>query len=84
MEEMLTDDDVRVNVAANLKRLLAEREISQSQLARLTGDTQANISHICAGRHVAGAAVLARIADALDTSIDFLVAPPKKVLANAS
>lgn len=85
---MLTDDDVRVNLAANLKRMLAERDISQAELGRLTGVTQANISLICAGKHVSGVGVLARIAEALDTSIDFLIASPKpsskKSLAHAS
>lgn len=81
---MPTDDEVRFNIAANLKRILDDRGMSQSQLARMTGDTQANISHLCAARHVAGGGVLARIADALDISIDVLVAAPKKLLANAS
>ena len=81
---MLTDDEVRENLSANLSRLLADRRMSQSELARRTGVTQANISLICLGKHVSGVGVLSRIAEALDTSIDLLIATPKKTLSQAS
>jgi transcriptional regulator with XRE-family HTH domain len=85
MYEMLTDDDVRTNVAENVRRLLSDRGWSQSELARHTGDTQQVISQICAARQVCGIGLLARIAEAFDVSLDRLVLPaPKRSLANAS
>ncbi len=82
---MPTDDEVRVNVAENVKRLLEDRGWSQSELARRTGNTQAAISQICAARQVCGSGVLARIAEAFDVSMDRLASPPpQKSLSVAS
>ena len=87
---MLTDDQVRLNVAENVKRLLDKEGWSQSELARRTGDTQQVISLICAANQarVCGAGILVRIAEAFDVSVDRLTGPApkpsKKELVGAS
>lgn len=73
---MLSDDEVKVNLAANLTRLLHDRDWSQSELARRTTDPIMTISRICRGQNAPTAGVLTRIAEALDVSIDRLVSPP--------
>lgn len=75
---MTTDDEARENIAANLHRILAERNLSQSELARRTGDPVMTINGIFHGKHVAGAGILTRIAEALDVSIDRLTAKPSR------
>jgi transcriptional regulator with XRE-family HTH domain len=76
MDAMLTDDDVKANLSENLARLLADRGWSQSELARRTTDHVMTISRICRGQNAPTAGVLARIAEALDVSIDRLVSQP--------
>lgn len=73
---MLTDEQVKVNVAANVARHLSERGWSRNELARRTQENQVTINNICNGKHVAGAAILSRIAEVLDVSMDRLVMPP--------
>jgi transcriptional regulator with XRE-family HTH domain len=75
MPEMLTDDQVKTNVAANLNRVLDERQITQKELAARTGDPPMTISNICNAKHVLGGGVLARICEALDIDMDRLVGP---------
>lgn len=81
---MLTDEQVKVNVAANLRRLLADRGLSQRQLAVLTGDNEMTISNACRGVHVPGAGIITRIAEALDVSTDRLTGPVPKISRQAS
>lgn len=73
---MLTDDQTRRNIATNLRRILAARGISQRKLAELTGEPVMNISRAVRGENVANVAMIARIAEALDVSIDRLVSQP--------
>ena len=73
---MISDDEARQNLAVNLRRLLATRGMTQSQLAEAAHETQATISRIVNGSQLAGGGVLARLAEALDVSADRLLGSP--------
>jgi len=73
---VLTDEDAKRNLTANLTRLMVQRQINQADLARLTGEPIMTISRVCRGQNVPRATVLARLAEALDVSIDRLLGPP--------
>ncbi len=80
---MLSDHDVAQNIAANLSRLLEDRGWSQLELCRRTGEQSGTISRISNGKQLASGAILARIAEAFDVSVDRLVqAPPEKLPEN--
>lgn len=81
---MISDDQLRQNIAANLQRLLETRGLTRSALARLTGDSLMTISVTVAGKHVPGTGVVARIAEALDVSVDRLVNAPPEQLSKVS
>lgn len=75
---MISDKDAKRNIAENVNRLLVAREWNQRDLAGATGETPMTISRICRAQTLPGIGILARIAEALDVSIDRLVgAPPK-------
>lgn len=70
---MMSDDEVLSNLARNLTALLDERGISRGQLARMTSEDTMTISRTARGTNMPGAAVLARIAEALEVSVDWLI-----------
>jgi transcriptional regulator with XRE-family HTH domain len=76
MEAVIEDDDVKQNVAENIRRLLLDRGWSQSELSRRTGEPVMTISAICNAKHVPGVGIVARIAEAFDVSVDRLVGTP--------
>lgn len=79
---MISDDRARRNIAANVRRLLQDRQWTQAELAEKTREKQATISRIVNGLHMPRASVLARIAEAFDVSADRLLAePPEEILA---
>jgi len=85
MEAVLTDDQIRDNVATNVRRLLRLRGWSQDQLAAAIGEEQSKISRICNARNMIAGGTLFRIAEALDASADRILAPPPEaVLATKS
>lgn len=71
---MQSDEQVKGNIAANVRRLLTARGWSQFDLSRKTGEKQPTINRICNGKNIPSAAILSRIAEAFDVSIDRLVA----------
>lgn len=75
---MITDEQAKKHISANLSRLLADKGISQTELARQTDESRMTIWRLCSGMHVPSAALLARIAEALETTLDALVQAPKK------
>lgn len=75
---MLTDEQAKRHIAANLTRLLKERGVSQSELARRTKEARMTIWRTASGLHVPSAALLARIAEALETTLDELLEAPQK------
>ena len=83
MSTVIDDKTAKENLAANVRRLLEARNLTQMELAEITGEQQSLISRIANGRNMPGGTVLARIAEALDISIDRLLAPsPEKISAN--
>lgn len=76
---MITDQQTTANVAANLQRFLKEHpEYSQSEIARITGDSKMAISYYVRGlRHPSSGAV-ARLAEALNLTADELLKTPKR------
>ena len=76
---MLTDSEVLKNLSLNVQRLLADRQMSQSDLARKTGDPQPTISRMLRCQQMPNIAILSRIAEAFDVSLDRLVAAPQKL-----
>ena len=84
MSTVIQDNQARQHIAANLRRILSERQLTQSQLAGMTGDTEMTISRICRGICTPGIGVICRIAEALDVSVDRLAGqPPKKISKSA-
>ena len=76
MKTMLTDDEARANIAANVARLLADRNWSQTELARRAMESHANINRVLHARQLPGSGILARIAEAFDVSTDRLLSAP--------
>lgn len=73
MSTVITDEDARANISANIKAILRQRDLSQYWLARVSGENQMTVSRIARGIVMPGAAVLHRIAEALGVSSDFLI-----------
>lgn len=75
---MIDDEQAKENIAANVSRLLDEKKMTRYRLAQLTGENQTNLYHVVHGQNVPRAGALARIAEALGVTIDFLVNNPAK------
>ena len=73
MSTVLTDAKAMENLSSNLRRLLADRSMSQAELARITGDGEMNISRYVRGVVMPGAGALARLAEALSVPTDRLL-----------
>lgn len=73
---MLTDDQIKANMSANLRRLLGSRHWAQSDLAREADVKEMMVSLVIRGKSLPGIAIASRIAEALETSIDKLIMPP--------
>ncbi len=73
---MISDQKAAEHLAANVQRLLDQRDWTQRDLARSTGESENNISRIVRGLNVAKIGILARIAEAFDVSSDRLLLPP--------
>lgn len=69
--QVLTDKQAKANIAANVQRLRGNR--SRGWLAREAGTYPINITRIEAGEHMPGSGLLARLAEALDTTTDALL-----------
>lgn len=81
---MLDDAQAKRNVAANIALLLERNRWKQADLARAIQlpdedleTVQVRVSRYLSGTRLASGAALARIAEALCTSVDFLLSPPK-------
>ena len=57
----------------NLKSVMDDRNMTQTQLSALTGVSKSGISQYLAGKVVPKANVIQKLADALETSVDFLM-----------
>ncbi len=80
---MIDDKTAKANLAANVRRLLKARGLTQTRLAEMIDKPQSLVSRITDGRNMPGGTTLARIAEALDVSIDrLLAAPPENISVN--
>lgn len=77
MSTVIDNDTAKAYISANVKALLAERGMSQAELSRKTGDLEMTISQLVRGIQCPSAALLARVAEALDTTADDLLAEPE-------
>lgn len=68
---MMTDDQARANIAANVTRLRGDR--SRYWLAKQCGTHTIHISRIEDASNLPNAGLLARLAEALDTTADALL-----------
>lgn len=72
-------DETELNrLHRRLKRALTAKNISQRELGRRIGATQASVSHYVNGRRLPGAATLYRICRELDISADWLLGLERK------
>ena len=76
--ETTKQPDAIVNLAANVRRILAQRGWTQADLARASGQTNNTISRIVHAVNGANIGVLASISEALNVSPNRLLAPPKQ------
>jgi len=78
------EQDVRV-IAANIEHLIQMRGWNWSQLADIADVSQPTISRLKNAKFEPGVFTIRRIAEALDTSVDWLCQPhDAKILATAS
>lgn len=61
-----------MSFATNLKAAMEERRVSQSELSALTGIGKSSISQYLSGKNIPKDAVKLKLAEALETSVDFL------------
>lgn len=79
--QSVSDDEAKLNIAANLLRLRGAK--SYSQLAREVSTQEeriypATIERIEKMRHMPGVGLLSRIAEALGVSVDTMLSEPSK------
>ncbi len=70
---MVSDLEARKNISANLRRLIKAKGWSQGELARRASESAMNVSRIINGINLPNAAILARLAEALEVSTDYLI-----------
>lgn len=75
---MITDALAKENIPENVSLLMSAKNLTQSELARKTGDNRMYISRVVRGEILPNAPALARIAEALGVSSERLMAIPKK------
>lgn len=61
-------------MSEKLKALMAQRGVSQTELARVAGVSEAFVSYVIRGYKMPSVDVLKRIADFLEVTIDWLIA----------
>ncbi|MCE5342640.1 MAG: helix-turn-helix domain-containing protein [Eubacteriales bacterium] len=62
-----------MSFAANLKNAMDERRMSQTELSALAGIGKSSISQYLSGKNVPKGTVLEKLAEALETSVGFLL-----------
>lgn len=81
MLTVISDDEARENLAANVKFILNERGLTQQKLATATRRPLMSINRICRGENLPSVALVVCIAEALDYSVEELVGSPSRVAA---
>ncbi len=62
-----------MSFASNLKRAMAERNISQSELSAITGISKSGISQYLSGKYEPKERIIEKLADVLECSTAYLV-----------
>ena len=78
MSTVLSDSEARRNISSNILRLLKERGISQAELARRAKEPAMNVSRVVKRINTPNAAMLARLAEVLEVSVDYLLGNHEK------
>ncbi len=81
---MVSENEVRQNISANLRRLLAARGISLNKLSQMCGINYASLHGYYMGKNTPSAFAVARLAEALDVTVDRLIYPPPELSATGS
>lgn len=68
---MIIVEQERLRIGKRIAAIRSEKNLSQSDLAKLTGMTPGNISRIESGRYSTGIDILSRIADVLGYRLEF-------------
>ena len=76
--QILTDDQIAENIAANLAHFLQKRKINQSELGRRSGTCRMMVSRYIRGQMLPSAGALSRLAAALRTTPNRLLATPSE------
>jgi transcriptional regulator with XRE-family HTH domain len=76
MATMISKQEALNNISANLRRFMRKRGMTQVKLAQQTGDSQQVISALCNAKYSPAIDFMARVAEALDVTVDMLLAPP--------
>lgn len=77
----LSDEQIKTAIARNVRAALAARGWTAADLARATGESQMRVSLLVRGCKLPTAAFLARVAGALGTTADDLLARRQKIPA---
>lgn len=83
MSTVISNDDAKRIIARNVNRILKERGLSRRWLAQHTGEFDSTIANVCHGRKCCLAGLLARIAEALNVTLDDLLSPPRKKISKS-
>ena len=75
---MISDIQAKRRIALNVRQLLDSNQLNQSDLARRTGERRQRIQQLLAQSRQPTIGVVARIAEALEVSVDELIADPQK------
>ena len=75
---MITDDEARENIAANLRRIMAARGMSQRELAEKTHRPVMTINRLYRGEYEPKVSLIANVAEVLGFSIETLLATPPR------
>lgn len=78
MNAVINTETAKANISANVRRLLDERGMSVYQLAKKTGEPPNTVYRIARGDNEPGTVLLCRIAEALECTMDDLLAFPEK------
>lgn len=68
---MIIVEQERIRIGKRIAAIRSEKNLSQSDLAKLTGMTPGNISRIESGKYSTGIDILSRIADVLGYRLEF-------------
>jgi transcriptional regulator with XRE-family HTH domain len=74
--QVITDEQAKANIAANLRRLRGTTSLNS--LAKSVGTCAIHISRMEKGEHLPTGGLIARLAEALNTTADELLGPVPK------